>query len=114
MNHFILQIEEERHADINQGGQLDLIISAFETSPFMDAEYGWNSEISCQQMDEECRSVPKSEQQIKSYLQSHHVFNLTDDIWAENHGLPKFYHKTETNAKKTAAVNLVVGLFSCL
>ncbi len=54
----------------------------------MDAECGCNPKISRQQMDEECRSVPKSAQQIKSYLQSHRVFNLTDDIWADHDGLP--------------------------
>lgn len=42
----------------------------------MDPEYGWNPKINCQQMDEECWSVPKYVQQIKSYLQSHHVFIL--------------------------------------
>lgn len=42
----------------------------------MDAEYVWNLSIYCQQMDEGSRSVPKSEQQFKSHLQSHHVLGL--------------------------------------
>lgn len=62
----------------------------------MDADCVWDPKICCQQMDGEWRSIPKSVQQIKSYLQSHHMcwgwnrLNRWHAMWAENDGQPNF------------------------